>query len=119
MDKLLFILLSFSLFTCKNETPIVPTVDVKLRVIGTFNGLPLQMYNQNYEYTEGVKIKFQLFNFYLSDLYLTKGIGTEEEKVLLSEVVLINFKDIQSLSAAERGVELVFKNIPILQNIIS
>ena len=75
MNKLLFILFSFSLFTCKNETPIVPTVDVKLRVIGTFNGLPLQMYNQNYEYTEGVKIKFQLFNFYLSDLYLTKGVG--------------------------------------------
>jgi hypothetical protein len=44
---------------------------------------------------------------------LTKGAGAEEEKVLLSEVVLINFKDIQSLSAAERGVEIVFKNIPI------
>lgn len=113
MNKLLVILFSFSLFTCNKENPSIPTVNVKLRVVGTFNGLPLQMYNQNYEYTDGVKIKFQLFNFYLSDLYLTTGDGIETERVLLSEVVLINFSDIQSLSAAERGVELVFKNIPI------
>jgi hypothetical protein len=113
MNKLLFILLTFILFTCNKETSTIPKVNVNLRVIGTFNGLPLQMYNQNYEYADGVKIKFQSFNFYLSDLYLIKGSGSGTEKVLLSEVVLINFKDIQSLSAAEKGVELVFKNIPI------
>lgn len=113
MNKRLLVLLSFTVFTCNNETPIVPSADVTLRVIGTFNGLPLQMYNQNYEYTDGVKIKFQLFNFYLSDLYLTKGAGPEGDKVLLSEVVLINFKDIQFLSSSEKGVEVVFKNIPM------
>jgi hypothetical protein len=105
--------LALLLFTCYKEAPVSQSVDVKLIVKGTFNGLPLQMYNNNYQYTEGVKIKFQLFNFYLSDLYLINEFSTEKKKVLLSEVSIISFKEIQSLSDAERGVELIFKNIPL------
>lgn len=105
-----FFLLFF--FSCKEESQESQKVNVKLIVKGTFDGLPLQMYNNNYQYVQGVKIKFQLFNFYLSDLFLINE-SNENKKVLLSEVSLISFKEIQSLSEAEKGVELVFKNIPI------
>ena len=63
MRNLIFASLILFLFSCDNETPLSQNVNVKLIVKGTFNGLPLQMYNNNYQYTEGVKIKFQLFNF--------------------------------------------------------
>lgn len=113
MRNLIFAFFVLLLFSCDKETPLSQNVNVKLIVKGTFNGLPLQMYNNNYSYTEGVKIKFQLFNFYLSDLYLLNESATINKKVLLSEISLISFKEIQSLTDAEKGVELVFKNIPI------
>jgi len=113
MRNLLFVSLVLIIFSCEKEAPISQSVNVKLIVKGTFNGLPLQMYNNNYQYTEGVKLKFQLFNFYLSDIYLLNEFATENKKVLLSEVSIISFKDIQSLSDAERGIELIFKNIPM------
>jgi hypothetical protein len=113
MRNLILFLSLFSLLACKNESPEVPTVDLTLRVKGTFNGIPLQMYNKDYEYTEGVNIRFQLFNFYLSDLYLLKESGSTQNKIRLSEVVLINFKDIQSPADSEKGVQFVFKDIPV------
>lgn len=113
MKNIISVLLLIGLFTCNNESPAVPVVDLKLRVKGTFNGIPLQMYNKEYEYTDGVKIRFQLFNFYLSDLYLLNESSSPQNKIRLSEVVLVDFRDIQSLTDSEKGVEMVFKNIPI------
>jgi hypothetical protein len=113
MRNLILIFLAISVLTCEKEPPLTQNVSVTLTVKGSFDGLPLQMYNRDYLYVDGVKIKFQLFNFYLSDLYLINETATDKKKVLLSEVALISFKEIQSAQDAEKGFRIVFKNIPV------
>lgn len=82
--------------------------ELSLKVTATFDNAPLVNLDQTYTYPDGTPIKFQLFNYYLTDIRLVKENGDH----LLSEVELIQYKDFYTQQEAEEGVKLDFKDIP-------
>jgi len=109
MARILIILLAFVSVSCKSDLQTEKGVDVKFIVKATFGGEPLMMYGKDYPYP-GARLRFQLFNFYLSDIRLRAG--SEGQGIRLAEVALINFRDIQTSGAADKGFVLTFKNVP-------
>lgn len=113
MKKLLFAglaLAMLSLWSCNNEEPADQAGTVSLNFIGHFDQAPLLMYEGAYPYPEGVTTKFQLFQFYLSDVALLPADGGAE--VPLFDVELISFKDVQSEEAARQGISITADEIP-------
>jgi hypothetical protein len=107
--------LSWSLvlmFACTEKKDTASKVDVAFTVKGVYGDQPLQMYNQNYPYEAGMKIRLQNFQFYLSDIVLLKESRDDADSVKLTEIVLATFRDVQSLDAASNGLNFSFKNIP-------
>lgn len=82
---------------------------VELNFQGFFGSDPLVMLASEYDYEEGMKVRFQLFQFYVSELKL---IGKNGEKVSLGDIELISFENIQSEEAAAKGLSFSFDNIP-------
>jgi hypothetical protein len=69
------------------------------------------MLDQVYTYPDGTPVKFQLFNYYVSDVMLKRNGETNGQ--LISEVATIDYGDIYDVAAAQVGIELVSeKNIP-------
>lgn len=102
----------FLLASCdpKSESP--GLVDFSVQFKGYFNGEPLVMYDQAYSYEDNMNVKFQLFQFYVSDLSLLQLESSDEAAQKLSDIELISFEDIQSLDKANEGVTLTFNEVP-------
>lgn len=103
-----FLLLSLILLAADcNEDKVQPaeTGTLELNFKGTFGTDPLEMYAREYAYEAGMKIKLQLFRFYLSNLILS-------DDTKLSDIELVDFEDVQSDAAAQQGITLRFENIP-------
>ena len=83
---------------------------VELNFKGVFGAEPLAMYASTYNYYDNTPVKFQLFQFYLSDIALIRA--DNGEAVTISDVELVTFKDVQSTSAAQQGVSLHKEGIP-------
>ncbi len=116
MKKIAFALLSVSLLfiatACTdNENPEQSGV-LELTFKGDFGADPLMMYAQEYPYEAGMAVKFQLFRFYLSDVTLLKTPGEMQSGVKVSDVELVDFKDIQSADAAQKGYTIKIENVP-------
>lgn len=74
---------------------------------------PLLMFDRVYDYEDALKLKFQLFQFYISNLRLIKeneSGGTEEVPVL--EVDLISFADVYTDAEAAAGITSAPISIP-------
>lgn len=82
---------------------------VELNFQGFFGAEPLVMLANEYAYEAGMNVRFQLFQFYVSEIKL---IGKNGQKVSLSDIELINFENIQSEDAASKGLGFTFDNIP-------
>lgn len=110
MKKVLLPVLGFLMLigfnSCESETK---TTDVNLHFKAFFDGAPLRMYEADYDYMEGMRMRFQLFQFYVSDVALLKADGTEH----LLDVELVTFKDVQTVEQADEGVSFLIENIPI------
>ena len=63
------------------------------------------MYAREYPYEADMKLKLQLFRFYLSDLALS-------DDTKLSDVEIVDFEEIQSEAAAKQGITIRFTNVP-------
>ena len=104
MKKLLLLtLLALPLLAsdCDKESELIKgTVD--LNFVGDFGDSPLLMYAREYPYEDGMNVKFQLFQFYISEVTLLKE-GNSAEDVEILEVELVSFKDIQDDAAAGTG----------------
>lgn len=82
---------------------------VELNFQGLFGSEPLVMLANEYDYEEGMDVRFQLFQFYVSEISLVRKDG---QKVTLSDIELINFENIQSEAAASKGLSFSFDDIP-------
>lgn len=82
---------------------------VDLNFQGAFGTEPLVMLAEEYPYEEGMQVRFQLFQFYISEINL---IGKDGSKLNIGEVALVNFENIQSTEAASKGLDFAFSNIP-------
>lgn len=97
-------LLSFS--ACDKE---VKTTDLYLHFQGKFDSEPLLMYEADYDYESDMQLRFQLVQFYISQVALIKDDGMEE----LLDVELVSFKDIQTEEQANQGVSFLIEEIPV------
>lgn len=82
------------------------TGTLELNFKGTFGADPLVMYARQYPYEAGMKIKLQLFRFYLSDLKIS-------DKVKISDIQIVDFEKVQSDAVAQQGVTIKIENVPI------
>lgn len=101
--------LILSLGSCQDDNKGEQKSEVSLVFRSTFGGQPLVMYDPAYDYVEGIRMKAQLFQFYLSDIELVAANG---EKIKLSDIELINFGDDNNSQQAAEGYVLRFKDIP-------
>ena len=74
---------------------------VELHFLATYDGAPLVML-EPYDYTEGISILFQRFNFYLSDVALLKD-GKETDVL---DIDFVEFDGIDDANKAMEGVAL-------------
>ncbi|MDX1943256.1 MAG: MbnP family protein [Saprospiraceae bacterium] len=95
----------------REETPLEQTGTLELNFKGSFGDESLMMYAKDYAYEAGMKVKFQLFRFYLSDISVARS--TFEYNTIISDVEIVDFKDIQSDAAAQNGFTVRIKNVPI------
>lgn len=95
--------------SCKKEEVKKGTVELNFK--GAFGSDPLVMYEQSYPYFDNNAVKFQLFQFYLSDIALIRE--DNGQSVPLSEVALVSFKDVQTPAAAQAGITIKGDEIPI------
>ncbi len=100
-----------SLAGCEDEA--APGVtDVMLNFRGQFGSEPLVMYQKEYAYEEGMRLRFQLFQFYISDVQLMRSPSQAGENPELIDVALVSFEDVQSENAADAGIRFVLEDIP-------
>ncbi len=110
--SLLFLaLLGTLLFAaCEDDDNAATTGDVELDFKAVYNDEPFQTQSVAYAYPGDDEVKFQLFQFYLSDVTLL-GEGTTADHVL-SEVELVRFRDQFDITLARAGVSLAFSDVP-------
>lgn len=104
--SLLFIALAlFILTSCQDEKNPAEPSSVNLQFKGYFADDLLEMYAQAYPYEGNTDVKFQLFQFYVSDVTLLPADPSAPEVPVL-DIGLVSFRDVQSAESAERGVTL-------------
>ena len=86
--------------------------DVTLHVKGTFGKEPLLMYARDYGYEAGMRVKWQLFQFYISDLSLLRQSSTGMDTIKLLDIDLVTFKDVQTEAQASTGYTIALKDVP-------
>ena len=79
---------------------------------GSFGADPLYMFDRAYNYRGDAEIKWQLFQFYLSDLELISS-NSALESQQLSPVELVDFGNIQSEREALEGFSLRFDDLEV------
>jgi hypothetical protein len=98
---------------CESDTAGVgKKTDVTLQVKGTFGKEPLLMYTKDYAYEAGMRVKWQLFQFYISDVSLLRQSSTGMDTVELLDIDLVSFKDVQTEAQAGNGHTIALKGVP-------
>ncbi|MBI1227264.1 MAG: hypothetical protein GC192_18675 [Bacteroidetes bacterium] len=112
MKKLLFlVLLTVSVFSCKDDDqPTTPSTSVNLNFTANYDGNPLVMYTA-YDYPDGAKIRFQNFNFFVSNITLLGEGATPDYQ--LSEVEYFDFKNNLDLTAAQQPQTRTYEKVPL------
>lgn len=105
---------TLSVLSCdQDKVTAVQKTDVTLQFQGDFGSSPLLMYADQYAYEAGMNLKFQLFQFYVSNVSLLKQNGNALDTVKLLDIGLVSFKDIQTSAQAATGVQLNLKDVPL------
>lgn len=116
MKKIILLLaIGFALVAANcNEDDCCPpqqTGTLELNFKGYFGDELLEMYAKDYSYEAGMKLKLQLFRFYISNLIPLMNTSGQQE--YLEEVALVDFEAIQSDAAAEQGVSIRLEKVPV------
>ncbi|MCI5081931.1 MAG: hypothetical protein MRY78_09570 [Saprospiraceae bacterium] len=117
LNKKLLLLLSLTLISltwygCDNEddVPEEPQPGVAQLVFNaSFQDQLLTMFEDTYDYEDGIDLRFQLFNFYLSDITL---VSPEMGDVVVKDVDLVSFKDIYNAEDAAKGIRIDLGEVP-------
>lgn len=108
-NMLLLLIMSLLLFTTNcnedSDSNTEQTGTLELNFKGTFGTDPLVMYAREYPYEAGMKLKLQLFRFYLSNLQLS-------DDTKITDVEIVDFEKVQSDAAAGQGITIQIKNVP-------
>lgn len=83
--------------------------NVELLFNGKYGDQLLTMFEDTYAYEDGMDLKFQLFQFYISDIILLKEDG---EEVLVKDVDIVSFKDIFNQADAADGIKIALGEWP-------
>lgn len=95
---------------CRNDQN-ASTGSLEIVFQGTFGNDPLYMFERSYPYPDDMQVKWQLFQFYISDLEIDPA-NSGSSPLSLSQVELIDFGGIQTEAAAREGVKLTFHDLP-------
>ncbi|MFN7116733.1 MAG: MbnP family protein [Saprospiraceae bacterium] len=109
MKRLAFLLLFGILFLaadCNDDNPQPNETGIlELNFKGTFGNDPLVMYAREYAYEAGMKLKLQLFRFYLAEITLA-------DNYKISDVEIVDFEDVQSDGMAQQGITIRLEKVP-------
>lgn len=112
LQWLLILILSSGGMACNNGDdngdPQAGLTNLELRFRPVYGDEPLVMY-QNLDYEADMKLLVQLFQLYLAPVHLVRPDGTEQ---LVSEVELLDFRDLQDPGSAQTGLVLSFEDVP-------
>jgi hypothetical protein len=113
MSKRIFyslLLLVFAISACTYEKGDAGQANLNLRFKGFYDGSNLKMFTGTYPYYwDGIKLRFQLFQFYISDVTL---LGENGDSTKLLDIALVSFKNVQDDAAAQKGITFEVKDIP-------
>ncbi len=114
MKRILFLgILGLVFMAADCEREVEPTPgEAIINFKGVYDSEPLVMFAKEYDYEAGMKVKLQLFQFYISNLELVSNTSGVEQTVPLSDVELISFKEIVDETAAQQGINLTYTDIP-------
>jgi hypothetical protein len=112
MLNLFFTTLVILLAGCNQDKEATGPSAVSLKFQGQFGEAPLLMYERAYPYESGMMTKFQLFNFYISEVTLLPENPGAGEGTEIMDVGIVSFKDIQNEAAADAGVQLMADDVP-------
>ena len=112
---LLIAVLSIALFACdrsdENQYEIEEgdVGETVLYFYPSFGDDLLTMFEDTYDYFDEMSLRFQLFQFYISDVTL---ISPEHGEVMVKDVDLVTFKDIFDQSDSQRGIQIPLGEAP-------
>ncbi len=104
----LFLLVGFA---CEEDQTSTAT-DITLNFKGLYGDQPLVMFDDEYTYEDNMDLKFQLFQFYISEVSLLKEDKSQTDGTMLTEIDLVSFDGFTSLEQAQEGVNIAIKDIP-------
>ena len=108
-----FLVLAILSVGCASDTAeVAKKTEVTLHVKGTFGKEPLLMYAKDYGYEAGMRVKWQLFQFYISDLSLLRQSSAGMDTIKLLDIGLVTFKDVQTEAQASTGYTIPLKDVP-------
>ncbi|GEM_PF-1894002 len=111
MKKLFFFIAIISLVSCQEKEILSPTGNVNLSINALFAGQPLVM-GQSYLFGSANQIKFDEFNFFISNVTLLEA-ETDDETDLL-EVALVNFNG-NTTPANVKPASFEFRTVPAVK----
>ncbi len=113
MQKFFFLaLLAAVIFSCNDDDANSNNATVNLHFKAEYDGSPLVFIEQEYIYSDGKPVKFQKFNFFISDVMLlpeTGSGGVEEELV---DVEFLDFSEHYTLGEAQQPVTFTNTKVP-------
>ncbi len=112
MKKLLFILLFAPVFftACDDDEVLGPTTTVNLNFKAVYDGKPLVSISDKYLYPDDKQVKFQAFNFYISDVVLIEGETGDEAELV--DIEFVDFSDNTTPVEAETPVSFTKQRVP-------
>lgn len=112
MRFLIPIAFSFLFIACDKQSDETVVSDITLNFKANFGNDPLTMFSSEYPYEEGVDVKFQLFQFYISDVTLIKHSSNNHEEKVILDVASVDFGEIFNDQQASEGVSFLIKDVP-------
>ena len=111
---LLFLAISlFVNFSCEKTLPIEDVTDLELTFKGKFGNQTFLINDPSFTFND-MNIRFDQFNFYISNVVLVRETtgGQEETELIEIDFVDLSFRP-SELDEAEAGVTISVKNVPV------
>ncbi|MEY3367933.1 MAG: hypothetical protein RI973_1088 [Bacteroidota bacterium] len=111
MKKLILLtfVIAASFYACQGDNENDQLVNVNLNFRAVYNGEPLVMISGQYTYPDGKPVKFQTFNFYVSDVVLIGEDGVTETPLV--DIDFIDFSENTTPGEAARPVTIGVEKI--------
>lgn len=96
---------------CNQEDDELGTGTLALNFKLTYDGDPISMYEDRYEYADGTSIFFDRFNLFLSNITLLEN--TPDQQRVLKDVAFLDYAQTQDETTAQEGITIELTDIPV------